>query len=187
MKYNILILLFSFTGLACVAPEQKISTKSENRTLSSSEVRATVEIEHDDKTPPVQTEDSQVPVGNVSAGCDYYKKISDKDLFDLGIKQGVGKCTISDSTACAKCVCNYYLKSPLLSWSGKGWPMNPQSLNSTGCVSQVQWGGYSSDMATSDLIHNGAAQLRHAICHKADPCGLRSERNNGSIKPQDVL
>ena len=95
--------------------------------------------------------------------------LSDAELFSLLVKNGVGECFISDDAH----FCQYYFKSKLVPWAGKGWPMNPDSMDSTGCISPYQWGGYSSSMATPDLIHNGAEQARDAFLSPQDPCGLK--------------
>ena len=114
--------------------------------------------------------------------------LSDRELFEGALNQKLGKCYIVDARKCDHCACEYYIKSSLVGWSASGWPMNPVSLNSTGCVSYYRWGGYSADMATPDLIHNGAQQLRDALMHPTDPCGIKNDCSDRAlITPQEVL
>jgi hypothetical protein len=123
--------------------------------------------------PPATSAPKPAPIPSVPAGTSpeiaKLVLLSDAELFKLLLKNGVGECFISDDAY----FCQYYFKSKLVPWAGKGWPMNPESMDSTGCISPHQWGGYSSSMATSDLIHNGAEQARDAFLSPQDPCGLK--------------
>lgn len=104
-------------------------------------------------------------------------QLSDAALFDQLVSQGIGECYIQDARQCPQCFCEYYLKSKIVPWLNKGWPVNPASQDSTGCISSIQWGGYTPDMATADLIHNGAAQARDALMHPSDPCAVHSPKD----------
>lgn len=106
---------------------------------------------------------------------EYYLTLSDHDLFALATQEKIGSCWIQDASTCESCVCRYYVKADSVAWAGKGWPQNPVSGDSTGCVSKVQWGGYAGSMATPDLVHNAAEQLRDAIAHPSNPCGGECE------------
>jgi hypothetical protein len=101
---------------------------------------------------------------------DYYLNLSDADLFALATQEKIGTCWIQEASTCESCACQFYVKSDSVSWPGKGWPLNPVSGDSTGCVSKVQWGGYTGSMATPDLVHNAAEQLRDALVHPSNPC-----------------
>lgn len=91
---------------------------------------------------------------------------------------GLGSCYISDARNCSSCACDYYVQGHYVKALGslgiKGWPKNPSSGDSTGCVSSTCWGGYTAAMcgAGSDVAH-AAAQLRDAINNTTkDPCDL---------------
>jgi hypothetical protein len=115
--------------------------------------------------------------------------LSDADLTNLLFKEGVGACRLVGSRPqCPQCFCDYYFQTRAGTWHGSGgWPLNPASWASTGCVSQIQWGGYFPSMATSDLMKNAAEQARHALCHPADPCRLHPKNLGVPIHNSDVL
>ena len=105
---------------------------------------------------------------------DSYASLSDGKLVDMLLHEGIGSCYIQDaSISCPSCFCAHYFKSKTVSWSGKGWPVNPASQDSTGCISTIRCGGYTSDMATQDWIHNAAAQARNAFADPSDPCQIK--------------
>ena len=172
--------------------DEQSDQNDQGRKLSSDEINKIKDLEHEDPIAPVDPVQPLDPVPTPTAttsptdSCALYSKYSDKDLFALGLK-GIGKCTISDATACAQCACRYYVKSSIVGWSARGWPLNPISQNSTGCVSQTQWNGYTAQMATTDLIHNGAEQLRNAICHKTDPCAVGANSSGATVTTSSVL
>ncbi len=110
--------------------------------------------------------------------------LSDHELFDKALKEGIGNCYLSDARRCRTCFADYYVKSTLVSWRGKGWPVNPRSKDSTGAVvpakrkNYICWNGYAHNMCHNshkpekDVVKNAAAQLRDAIKDKSNPCGL---------------
>lgn len=110
--------------------------------------------------------------------------LSDRELFDKALHGGIGKCYLSDARQCKTCFADYYVKSSLVRWGGKGWPVNPRSKDSTGAVVPAKranyfcWNGYSNNMCHNsrkpekDVVKNAAAQLRDAIKDRSDPCGL---------------
>ncbi len=102
--------------------------------------------------------------------------MSDDEIYTRLISGGIGACYIFEARpACPQCFCDAYFKSKIVAWSGKGWPVNPDSGNSTGCISSIQWGGYSSAMATQNLKANAVAQARDAFAHPSNPCGLKAD------------
>lgn len=110
--------------------------------------------------------------------------LSDQALFDKALNGGIGKCYLSDARKCKTCFADFYVKSSLVRWSGKGWPVNPRSKDSTGAVvpakraNYICWNGYSHNMChythkpEKDVVLNAAAQLRDAIKDRSNPCGL---------------
>jgi hypothetical protein len=117
---------------------------------------------------------------------DQFLALSDADLLKSLMNGGIGKCYLSNG--CPSCACSFYLKTSAADWAGLGgWPLNPKSRGSTGCVSTHQWGGYLPSMATDDLMQNAAMQARHALCHPADPCRIHPEHHNVPIHTDDVL
>jgi hypothetical protein len=101
-----------------------------------------------------------------------YLRLSDSELLQKATLSGIGNCTLSDASSCANCACTSYVKVSTATWPGKGWALNPNSRGSTGCVSKICWPGYTREMCTSDLTRNAAAQLRDALRHPLDVCGL---------------
>lgn len=80
-----------------------------------------------------------------------------------------GKCKIADANACASCACNYYFRANIAGSLGYlGWPKNPSSGDSTGCMNGC-WGGYSAAMCTADMKANSKAMLLDALNNNA--CG----------------
>lgn len=113
---------------------------------------------------------SAMPARAETHELDYYLHLSDRQLFDLATREKIGGCWIQDAGTCETCHCRYYVKVDGVAWMGKGWPVSPLSGDSTGCVSDVLWPGYTGSMATPDLIHNAAEQLRDALAHPNNPC-----------------
>ncbi len=115
--------------------------------------------------------------------------LSDADLNHLLMKEGIGACKLSGSRPqCPQCACDYYFQTRAGTWFGSGgWPINPASRASTGCVSNIRWGGYLPSMATGDLMKNAAEQARHALCHPADPCRIHPKNLGIPIHNSDVL
>jgi len=97
---------------------------------------------------------------------------SDKEIFELASEdEGIGNCYYSaNSNACIA-----YVKVSTSEWPGHGWALNPESQDSTGCVSTTCWGGYTEDMCTVNLPLNAVEQIRDALRHPEDVCGLCDE------------
>ncbi len=123
----------------------------------------------------------------VSNGTNYLEEVSidelvrwsDRDLFEAALDHQLGSCYIFDSRHVHQNYCDYYVKSAVVGTYGyTGYPKNPQTGDSTGCVVGPKlpkgvttcWGGYqSSTMCTSDHVKNAANQLRRALLDGA--CG----------------
>jgi hypothetical protein len=100
--------------------------------------------------------------------------LSDAALYQKALSHEMGNCYISDNNPDA---CWAYVQISTAEWASKGWPLNPETLNSTGCVTDIPFlcgtfDGYTPDMCTTDIIHNGSAQLRDALRSPHDICGL---------------
>lgn len=80
-----------------------------------------------------------------------------------------GKCKIANATTCGSCACTYYFRANIPGSLGYlGWPKNPSSGDSTGCMNGC-WGGYTPAMCTSDMKANSKAMLLDALNNNA--CG----------------
>ena len=115
--------------------------------------------------------------------------LDDSELNSVLMRNGIGSCRLVHARPhCPHCFCDYYFQTRAGTWHGSGgWPLNPYSRASTGCVSEIQWGGYLPSMATGDLMKNAAEQARHALCHPADPCRLHPRNLGVPIHNSDVL
>lgn len=112
----------------------------------------------------------------------YLSARSDQEIYDLASAQnsGLGSCRVSNASACPSCYCDRYVKSGVLgTYDLDGWPKNPSTGDSTGCVYwpggpknvTTCWGGYNqAQMCTNDMVKNVASQLRDAIAN--DACKL---------------
>lgn len=81
-----------------------------------------------------------------------------------------GKCRVLNATTCASCACDYYFRANIVGSLGMyGWPKNPSSGDSTGCLGSGCWGGYSAAMCTADIKANARAMLLDALNKSA--CG----------------
>ena len=79
-----------------------------------------------------------------------------------------GKCKVDIAAKCKGCFCPYYFKANVAGSLGYfGWPKNPQSGDSTGCLGRNCWGGYSEAMCTSDVKANAKAMLLDALAKNA--------------------
>ena len=114
-----------------------------------------------------------------------YIGLSDAELYEKATHGGIGNCRIDIAHSCPKCACGAYVKISTATWPGKGWPLNPQSRDSTGCVSTDCWPGYSPEMCTSNHTKNAIAQIRDALRHPLDLCGLSGPKR--AITPEMVL
>lgn len=106
--------------------------------------------------------------------------LSDQKIFELGRRPGtLGQCYIADGRN-TPYYCDYYVISAVVGSRGAyGYPKNPYSGDSTGCVVAPTlpkgvnycWGGYDpSTMCTNDYVKNAANQLRQAIVDGACGC-----------------
>ena len=139
---------------------------------------------------------SERPLGPHDGAENEYRRIRDQslglnddELILVLLKDGIGTCKLHSARPhCPQCFCDYYFQTRAGTWFGSGgWPINPASRASTGCVSEIQWGGYLPTMATRDLMKNAAEQARHALCHPADPCRLHPKNLGVPIHNSDVL
>ena len=108
--------------------------------------------------------------------------MSDQKLWYAGVSKKVGKCVISDARSCAKCFCDYYVKSSKKGLDGGGLPHG----HGTGCLVAPslakaratcwgtpnvydQYNNSKTPVCTDDYIRNGANMLRigikKGICH----------------------
>jgi hypothetical protein len=89
--------------------------------------------------------------------------------FDVNGNTAFGKCKVQDARQCASCACDYYFTANIVGSVGKyGWPKNPASGDSTGCMNGC-WGGYTPNMCTSDIKANARAMLLRSLNDNA--CG----------------
>ena len=100
--------------------------------------------------------------------------LSDDELYAKATSQGVGNCEIHDGSDAT--VCNQYVKVTTATWWNRGWPLNPDSKDSTGCVSTHCYPGYSPDMCGCDLTKNAVAQILDALKNSHDVCGICDPR-----------
>jgi hypothetical protein len=90
--------------------------------------------------------------------------------IDVSSNTMFGKCRVLIATSCANCFCDYYFRANIAgSYGMYGWPKNPSSGDSTGCLGNGCWGGYTSAMCTSDNKANARAMLLDALNKNA--CG----------------
>lgn len=97
---------------------------------------------------------------------------SDAELFDMAIGDGVGNCKFEDARSCIDCFCNAYVQIKTTTWDHHGWALNPESRDSTGCVSTTCFPGYTDVMCTQNVPLNGVEQIRNALLDPNDVCGL---------------
>ncbi len=107
---------------------------------------------------------------------------TDQELYDLASASdsALGQCRVQNASFCERCFCDRYVRTSAVGTFGHdGWPKNPSTGDSTGCVVWPSgpkavgtcWGGYSqATMCTNNMVSNAAAQLRDAL--NRDACGL---------------
>lgn len=127
----------------------------------------------------VETLDQNSVQTTTCSGMAAVAKLSDKEVFDLASNKKIGQCTISDLRGTSS-YCDYYVNSAVVGKLGAtGYPKNPASGDSTGCVVaptlpkgvNTCWGGYDKDtMCTVDYVKNAANQIRKAIADNACGC-----------------
>lgn len=100
-----------------------------------------------------------------------YLQMSDVDLYDKAIHSNLGNCWIYDARN-ESYNCTAYVQITSSTWDSHGWPVNPESRDSTGCVSEEMWPGYTEKMATSNVTQNAVEQIRDALRHGEDVCGI---------------
>lgn len=134
-------------------------------------------------SPMVATEQSK-PIIKSEGKCatDFSSKLSlpDQAIFSLALNKQIGQCTIADHRGLSS-YCDYYVNSAAVGKLGAtGYPKNPESGDSTGCVVAPTlekgvnscWGGYNKEtMCTNDYVKNAANQIRQAIRDNACGCG----------------
>lgn len=141
---------------------------------------------------PVEQVQSPTPTLTSTTTCSdmaTVAKLSDKEVFDLALNKKIGQCTISDLRGTSS-YCDYYVNSAAVGKLGAtGYPKNPASGDSTGCVVaptlpkgiNTCWGGYDKDtMCTVDYVKNAANQVRKAITDNA--CGCTAPTTTTPIK-----
>jgi hypothetical protein len=131
---------------------------------------------------------SVAPVASSSLSRADVLKMSDNEIYARLISGGIGECYVYESRpSCPSCFCDAYFKSKLVAWGGKGWPVNPASGDSTGCISNIQWGGYTPAMATQNMKANAVAQARDAFAHPSNPCGLKDTMPSAGDEDADAV
>lgn len=100
-----------------------------------------------------------------------YLQMSDTDLYEIAIHSNLGNCWIYDARN-ENYYCTAYVQITSSTWNSHGWPVNPDSRDSTGCVSEEMWPGYTEKMATSNITQNAVEQIRDALRHSEDVCGI---------------
>lgn len=121
-----------------------------------------------------------VDINPCAANINPLLNLSDSTIFDLALAKRLGKCYISDSRNISTHYCDYYVKSAAIGSLGyNGYPKNPYSGDSTGCVVAPSlpkhvstcWDGYTpGTMCTNDYVKNAANQIRQAIIDGACGC-----------------
>ncbi len=120
-----------------------------------------------------------------------FAQISDRELVSRGILGQLGGCRVVDATHDRSWACDLYVLGIFKGTHGYfGYPKDPSSGDSTGCVVApslpkhmvICWPGYSPDMCTLDTISNVAAQLRRALQDGA--CGIRVAAPDPKSKDQ---
>jgi hypothetical protein len=96
--------------------------------------------------------------------------LSNDELHAKATRHGLGNCEIHDGSNAT--ACSQYVKVTTATWWNRGWPLNPASRDSTGCVSTHCYPGYSPDMCGCDLTQNSVAQIRDALRDSHDVCGI---------------
>jgi hypothetical protein len=84
-----------------------------------------------------------------------------------------GQCKVAVANQCSGCACPSYFQANIAGSLGyKGWPKNPLSGDSTGCLGKCG-GGYLATMCTADLKTNAKAMLLDAL--SKDACGPQTD------------
>lgn len=101
-----------------------------------------------------------------------FLNMSNAELFQAALNREVGDCRIQDARNSTRTFCDYYVKTNVKGSLGMlGWPKNPHSGDSTGCIKAPQlpkrmstcWPGNTASMCTNDHIQNAAETIRDAI------------------------
>ena len=84
-----------------------------------------------------------------------------------------GQCKVAVASQCSDCACPSYFRANIPGSMGyNGWPKNPLSGDSTGCLGKCA-GGYTANMCTADLKTNAKAMLLDAL--SKDACGPQAD------------
>ncbi|MBC7693122.1 MAG: hypothetical protein H7222_15265 [Methylotenera sp.] len=136
----------------------------------NSRLDSAFEVEHPLNESSPEHPVTEAEVQSVAAGL---LAQSDQFLFDAARNHQLGACVVSDHRLNSRTFCDYYVFSAAVGSMGlKGYPKNPHSGDSTGCVVaplldkgvNICWDGYdAATMCTDDAIKNAAGQLRKAI------------------------
>jgi hypothetical protein len=90
--------------------------------------------------------------------------------IDVNSSTMFGKCRVLIATTCTSCFCDYYFRANVVgSYGMYGWPKNPSSGDSTGCLGSGCWGGYTPAMCNPDNMASARAMLLDALNKNA--CG----------------
>jgi len=139
--------------------------------------------------------------GLISENDPLWRRLVDNGGFFKKVKKGTckgetfgvfGQCYVSDARHCRECVCDYYVKKSVEFLDGcgqHGYPLNPYSHCSTGCVSAPNspkgiaprgmttcWPGYTGEMCGVDILQNAGHQilkaLKDSISQNKDHCNI---------------
>jgi len=125
---------------------------------------------------------SMLPTANLMTNQQAWDSLS---AIDANGNTMFGKCKVVDATACPTCACDYYFRASIPGTVGQfGWPKNPSSGDSTGCLGKGCWSGYTPPMCTADIKANAKAILLDALANNA--CGtLVPPTNTGGVSVLD--
>ncbi len=125
---------------------------------------------------------SNVNINPCTANVNPLLNLPDNVIFELASARRLGQCVIQDSRNQPTHFCDFYVKSASIGSLGyNGYPKNPYSGDSTGCVvaptlpkhMDTCWDGYTpSSMCTDDYIKNAANQVRQAIVDGVCGCNI---------------
>ncbi len=127
-------------------------------------------------------DDPTIDTNPCAANIDPLLGLADGTLFKLALENKLGQCRIQDGRNEPTVFCDYYVHSAVIGSVGHdGYPKNPYSGDSTGCVVAPSlpkhvtfcWYGYTpSTMCTDNYVKNAANQLRQAIMDGACGCAF---------------
>ncbi len=115
-----------------------------------------------------------------------YLTLSDDQLFDLAINRKLGRCAISDHRNTPVGVCDFYVTSSVVGSLGHtGWPKNPASGDSTGCL-------YAKDLDKNLSIPGNQHKGGSDICFMSTSiagysCDPTSYKKNAAVALRDAI